>query len=51
MYKRQDLGIEKSETEMGNLLKAIQVVEAQVEGGYSPRDVGVDIDENAAVDE
>lgn len=46
-----DLGIEKSETELGNLLKAIQVVEAQVEGGYSPRDVGVDIDENATVDE
>lgn len=46
-----DLGIEKSEPELGNLLKAIQVVEAQVEGGYSPRDVGVDIDENATVDE
>lgn len=46
-----DLGIEKNETELGNLLKAIQVVEAQVEGGYSPRDVGVDIDENATVDE
>lgn len=46
-----DLGIEKSETELGNLLKAIQVVEAQVEGGYYPRDVGVDIDENATVDE
>lgn len=46
-----DLGIDKSETELGNLLKAIQVVEAQVEGGYSPRDVGVDIDENATVDE
>lgn len=46
-----DLGIEKSETELDNLLKAIQVVEAQVEGGYSPRDVGVDIDENATVDE
>lgn len=46
-----DLGIEKSENELGNLLKAIQVVEAQVEGGYSPRDVGVDIDENATVDE
>lgn len=46
-----DLGIEKSETELGNLLKAIQVVETQVEGGYSPRDVGVDIDENATVDE
>ena len=27
------------------------MVEAQVEGGYSPRDVGVDIDENATVDE
>lgn len=46
-----DLGIEKSETELDNLIKAIQVVEAQVEGGYSPRDVGVDIDENATIDE
>ena len=45
-----DLGIEATEVTGAGFLKAVNVIEAQVEG-YDPREVGLDIDANATVDE
>lgn len=45
-----NLGIEASEVTSAGFLKAVNVIEAQVEG-YDPREVGLDIDANATVDE
>lgn len=45
-----NLGIEAAEVMSAGFQKAINVIEAQVEG-YAPRDVGLDIDETATVDE
>lgn len=45
-----NLGIEASEVTSAGFLKAVNVIEAQVEG-YEPREVGLDIDANATVDE
>lgn len=45
-----NLGIEASEVLSAGFQKALNVIEAQVEG-YDPREVGLDIDKNATVDE
>ena len=45
-----DLGIEATEVTGAGFLKAVNVIEAQVEG-YDPREVGLDIDKEATVDE
>lgn len=45
-----NLGIEAAEVMSAGFQKAINVIEAQVEG-YAPRDVGLDIDETATIDE
>lgn len=45
-----DLGIEASEVQGAGFLKAVNVIEAQVEG-YDPREVGLDIDAGASIDE
>ena len=45
-----NLAIEAAEVSKAGFLKAVNVIEAQVEG-YDPREVGLDIDANATVDE
>lgn len=45
-----NLGIEASEVLSAGFQKALNAIEAQVEG-YDPREVGLDIDANATVDE
>ena len=45
-----NLGIETSEVLSAGFQKALNAIEAQVEG-YDPREVGLDIDANATVDE
>lgn len=45
-----NLEIEAAEVNKAGFLKAVNVIEAQVEG-YDPREVGLDIDANATVDE
>lgn len=45
-----NLGIEASEVLSAGFQKALNVIEAQVEG-YDPREVGLDIDKNATIDE
>lgn len=45
-----NLDIEASEVLSAGFQKALNVIEAQVEG-YDPREVGLDIDKNATVDE
>lgn len=45
-----NLGIEAAEVMSAGFQKAINAIEAQVEG-YAPRDVGLDIDETATIDE
>lgn len=45
-----DLGIESSEVNHAGWQKAINVIEAQVEG-YDPKDVNLDIDRNATIDQ
>lgn len=45
-----NLGIEASEVLSAGFQKALNVIEAQVEG-YDPREVGLDIDKDATVDE
>ena len=50
MASDANLGIEASEVTGAGFLKAVNVIEAQVEG-YDPREVGLDIDKEATVDE
>lgn len=50
MASDANLGIEASEVTSAGFLKAVNVIEAQVEG-YDPREVGLDIDKDATVDE
>lgn len=51
MYaKDADLGIESEEVTLANKQKAVNVIEAQVEG-YDPREIGVDVDATITVDE
>lgn len=45
-----NLGIEASEVLSAGFQKALNVIEAQVEG-YDPREVGLDIDKDATIDE
>lgn len=45
-----NLGIESSEVNHAGWQKAINVIEAQVEG-YDPKDVNLDIDRNATIDQ
>lgn len=48
--KDADLGIEAAEVVLANLQKAVNVVEAQVEG-YDPREIGLDVDADISIDE
>lgn len=50
LAKDANLGIEASEVTSAGFLEAVNVIEAQVEG-YDPREVGLDIDANATIDE
>lgn len=48
--KDADLGIEAAEVVLANLQKAVNVVEAQVEG-YDPREIGLDVDADISIDD
>lgn len=48
--KDADLGIEAAEVVLANLQKAVNVIEAQVEG-YDPREIGLDVDATITIDE
>lgn len=50
MASDANLSIEASEVTSAGFLKAVNVIEAQVEG-YDPREVGLEIDKDATVDE
>lgn len=50
MAQDANLGIEAAEVTSAGFQKAVNVIEAQVEG-YDPREVGLDIDAGATVDE
>ena len=43
-------GIEAAEVVLANLQKAVNVVEAQVEG-YDPREIGLDVDADISIDD
>ncbi len=50
MANDAELNIEGAEVRSAGFVKAVNVIEAQVEG-YDPREVGLEIDKNATVDE
>lgn len=50
MANDAELSIEGAEVRSAGFVKAVNVIEAQVEG-YEPREVGLEIDKNATIDE